>query len=269
MKKLIVAVAVFGLCISLAQAQAASLSLRPMFGYGIGTGKQVSGTDYVRSATATTKDENMYYSGGGGIKFGIGLDAEIAEHVALGFDVGYSMGLTSEVEKSTYPTETELIEAKASYLPISLTLKVKSKLEKMTIYAGMGPSLLMMPKALITISGTDGTDVFAGEGDLTFKMGLGYHGLVGMEYALTEKVNFIAQLRSDQVSVKTDKFELTKATENGTDVLALMDIRDKNITFLEDDTTDDDTKDTLPMVENAEMWSADGLTFSIGIGYSF
>ncbi|MCX5753213.1 MAG: hypothetical protein NTW97_06145, partial [Candidatus Krumholzibacteria bacterium] len=97
MKKLIVAVAVLGLCISFAQAQATSLTLRPMFGFGFGTGRQVAGTDQVWNGTKTTSDENMYYSAGGGIKFGLGLDVDIAEHIALGLDAGYSLGLNTEI----------------------------------------------------------------------------------------------------------------------------------------------------------------------------
>jgi opacity protein-like surface antigen len=269
MKKLIVAVAVLGICISLPMAQANSLTLRPMIGYGIGTGKAAVGSDYAYDGTKTTKDENIYYSGGGGLKFGLGFDADIASNVALGLDVGYSMGFKTEIDLVTEPNYTEKTELKASYMPVSLTLKVKSKLEKVTVFAGMGPTVLLMPKAKMTYTETDHSDVFAAEADLTFKMGFGYHGLAGIEYAINDKMNFIAQLRADQVSVKTDKLEMTKATQNGTDVLAEIDVREKNITYMDDDSTDDYTKTTIANIDNAEIFPANSLAISIGIGYSF
>jgi hypothetical protein len=269
MKKLIVAIAVLGICISLPQAQANSLTLRPMIGYGIGTGKMVSGSDQVWTASATTKNENMYYSGGAGIKIGLGLDADVAEHIALGFDVGYSMGLSAEMDKSAGPDYTDKTEVKTSYVPVSVTLKVRSKLEKITVFAGFGPTLLMLPKATMKYDETDGTDVTAIEAETTLKMGLGYHGLAGIEYGLTDKMSFIVQLRSDQVSVKMDKSKVTKATYNGTDMLADWTTRDKETTYLEDDTTDAPTNESIPMIEKTEMFPANSLAISFGIGISF
>ncbi|MCX5754082.1 MAG: hypothetical protein NTW97_10665, partial [Candidatus Krumholzibacteria bacterium] len=160
-------------------------------------------------------------------------------------------------------------EAKTSYLPISLTLKVKSKLEKITVFAGMGPTMLMAAKGIETFSETGGTAPEAYERETTFKMGLGYHALAGIEYGLTDKVNFIAQLRADQVSIKTDKDELTKYTVDGVDKLSDVPVRYKNTTYLEDDTTDNPSKDTVPAIERAYMVPANNFTLNIGISYGF
>ncbi|MCG7851381.1 MAG: PorT family protein [Methanosarcinaceae archaeon] len=269
MKKLVAILMVVGICVSFSQAQAAQFTLRPMFGYGLSTGKIAGGTDEVYDGTKTTKNETYYYSAGGGIKFGLGLDIEVAEHVALGLDFGYSLGSKAEVDKYTGPTDNRLTEYQSSYLPISLTLKVKSKLEKMTLYAGMGPSMLMAAKSTVTETRSGTGYNIEEEGDITYKMGLGYHGLLGVEYGISEKMDFVAQLRTDQIALKSDKYEMTKATLDGKDVLGTYDVRDKNITYEEDDTADDYTKADVPEIQNAFIMPANNFTLNIGIAYKF
>jgi hypothetical protein len=275
MRRLVAILTVLGICVLFAQAQAISLTVRPMFGYGIGTGRTVKGQDYVVNASAqTTKHENIYYSAGGGIKLGFGVDVEGEGHLALGIDMGYSIGLKAETDKvdiaahDMMPRYAEKTELKTSYLPMSMTLKAKSSFENLTVFAGFGPTLLLSAKGIETENATYGTDRVALETETTFKMGLGYHGLAGMEYGLDKHIVLMAQVRADQVSIKADKGNVTKYTVNGKNMLSTLTIREKNTTYVEDDTKDTGGS-SAPDIDNTYILPANSFTMSIGIGIRF
>jgi len=272
MKKLLASVVVLAFCVSLVQA--GSLTLRPMLGYGIGTGKSVSGSDYeVDSAGEKLKNENLYYSAGSGIKIGVGLDNEVSENVALGFDLGYSIGTKKEIDKVKLPTYSEVTELKTSFIPVSATLKVKTTICKYTPFAGFGPTLVLVAKSIRTEIETDTsggmTNTEEEETETTYKLGLGYHGLAGVEFGLSDNMVLICQLRVDQVSLKADKSTITKATENGVDQLSGMDIRDKETVYEEDDTADDSTKTGSADIDNTYTIPANSLTVGVGVGIKF
>jgi len=276
MRKLVAILMVLGICVPFAQVQAAKFTLRPTFGYGAGTGKMAVGSDTVDDENYhVTKDENLYYSSGGGIKLGLGLDGDLAEHLAFGLDIGYSIGSKEEIDKYYFPgnvndaEETEVREFKASFLPMSLTLKAMNKFEKITVFAGFGPTVLMSPKAIETYNDTQGSNTFERETEYTFKMGLGYHGLAGIEYGMSERIVFIAQGRADQVSIKADKSEVTAATANGTSVLSGMTTREKNTTFVEDDSADDYNNTGAPELDSTFILPANSFTVGIGFGIRF
>ena len=268
MKKLLASVVVFAFCVSLVQA--GSITLRPMLGYGIGTGKIVMGTDRERDSTGKqTKNENLYYSAGSGIKIGVGLDTDVSENVALGFDLGYSIGSKKETNKYKDPTYSSVDELKTSFIPINATLKVKTTIDKITPFAGFGPTILLAPKSIGTYSYTHGTNTKEKETETTYKLGFGYHGLVGIEYSLSDKMVLITQLRVDQVSLKADKSKITKATANGVDQLAGMDIRDKETTYEEDDSSDNSANANVPRIENTYTIPANSFTAGVGLGIKF
>ena len=271
MKKLLASAVVLAFCMSLVQA--GSLTLRPMLGYGIGTGRMVSGQDAEDSATAQLKNENLYYSAGSGIKIGVGLDADVSNNVALGFDLGYSIGTKKEVDKYKDPTYSNVTELKTSFIPVSATLKIKTTSDKLTPFVGFGPTLVLAPKSIQTYSETDTsggtTDTEEKETETTYKMGFGYHGLAGVEYGLSDNMVLICQLRVDQVSLKADKSTITKWTKNGADELSGKTTRQKETVYEEDDTADDSTKPGSARIENTYTIPANSLTVGVGIGIKF
>lgn len=271
MKKIlmaVMAVAVLVGCVSLVQA--GSLTLRPMLGYGLGTGRMEIGTDKERDATnKTIKNENLYYSAGSGIKIGAGLDTGVSENVVLGLDLGYSIGSKKEKDKYTDPTNSDVTEMKTSFIPISATLKVKTTIDKVTPFAGFGPTLVLAPKTIATDSSTSGTSKKEWETEITYKLGLGYHGLAGIEYSLSDNLVLITQLRVDQVSLKADKSKITKYTEDGADKLLGMDTRDKETVYKEDSSSDNPADNNSPKIDNTYTIPANSLTIGVGLGIKF
>jgi len=210
---------------------------------------------------------------------------EATENVMVGFGVGYSLGFEKEVSKEVdnydspwipndEETKTESEKMKTSFIPLSLTLKVKKTIGSLTPYAGFGPTFAIGAKSIgkSDKEALDGTKYYTEE-EISYKLGIGFHGIVGIEYGLSDNLACFLQARVDQISLKLDKSKITKYTVNGQDKLneAYPTTSDKETEYV-DEYTYDSTATPDPNSPSKELTStspANSVTLALGIALKF
>jgi len=209
------------------------------------------------------------------------IDLEATENVMVGLGVGYSLGFEKEIGKYNNPSETDPTAAKTSsmkmktsFIPLSLTLKVKKTIGSLTPYAGFGPTFAIGAKSIgkSDKEALDGTKYYTEE-EISYKLGIGFHGIVGIEYGLSDNLAFFLQARVDQISLKLDKREITKYTVNGQDKLKenYPNISDKETEYV-DEYTYDSTATPDPNSPSKELTftsPANSVTLALGIALKF
>jgi len=261
---------------SFAMAQKPRFSIRPIIGYGLGLGREARGTDYDENTEGEQiKNKNLYYSAGQGIKLGLCAAYSIFDGVGVGADIGYSMGLTSEVAKDRYLNTwdstwaTSTTKTKTSYIFFSPSAVFEKGIMGMIPFCGFGLTFALAPKSVRTYEYSATGYKVVREGEHTYKLGMGSCGVVGVKYALMGGLELTGELRVDQLSFKASHRKLTKYTENGIDRLADTPTRYKEIEYREDDTEDNWHDESKPEIANTFVVPANSLSIRVGVGYSF
>lgn len=274
-------------CVVLPLAQYASaegFTVKPYLGYGFNMGRQTIGVDQAWNAVGTkTKDATLQYGAGSGIKLGVGLDYAFTENLSAEFGIGYSKGSEQDMGKMTdmqggninipgggvsNPGAAMTRTLSTRYIPITLTFKVRAKLDRLTPYAGFGPTLALSPKSSMNLSYTQPGMTYKQESDTTYGMGLGFHGVVGADYDLSDSMVLFFQAKTESLSFKTSDMKITKATLNGVDVLATKTKSEKETTY-KDNIAGATGAANVPSESYATITPANSLSFTVGVGWKF
>jgi hypothetical protein len=178
---------------------------------------------------------NRFVALGSGVILLAGVDVELIKYFSLEFLGGYFYG-----PKMTFsdfkPAPGVSVHGSytASVIPAALTLKAKVPLGKLVIYAGAGPSFGFAAKAKAVIDSDDGVDQEHSEAEITFKPGLGYHGVFGAEFSLSKNLSLIAEARGEQLTFTSKGARITVYTVNGTDQLSTFVTADREIEYVDD-----------------------------------
>ncbi|MFA5033361.1 MAG: hypothetical protein WC614_10110 [bacterium] len=252
----------------------AEISVGPIVGYGFGTGKTnfMGGTDYEADQLGkTTKDKNLYYSAGQGIKLGLGAAYSI-EGISFGLDMGYSMGLEGDLAKfKTYSAfdstvYTSSTTMKTSYIFVSPTMQIEKNIMGITPFCGFGFTLALMPKSIMTSKNSDNDETVW---ELSHNVGIGKWGTVGIKYALISGLWIIGEIKAEELSFKASSGKITKCIQDTVDQLPDMTTRDKECEFRDDDTGDTPTDTTKPDIAHTFVTAANSISIRLGIIYSF
>ena len=284
MKKLLTILVVLMASVSLVSA--VNISVRPQFGLGLASGSAYANNETTIDATGTKETyKNIYYSLGEGLKLGLDIDLEATENVMVGVGVGYSLGFEKEIGKvvnnyddpwlsNDEETKTSSTKFKTSFIPLSLTLKVKKTIGSLTPYAGFGPTFAIGAKSIgkRDVETVDGTKYYT-EWEVSYKLGIGFHGIIGVEYGLSDNLACFLQARVDQISLKLDKSKITKFTVNGQDKLneAYPTTSDKETEYVDEYTYDSTVPPdpNSPIKQLTSTYPANSVTLALGIALKF
>lgn len=251
---------------------ATDITLRPYLGYGFGAAREGRGSDTVTNTSGNdTKDAVLLYSAGAGLKVGLGADVGLNENFSIEPVLGYSNGTEKVVDKwndqSGVPRVGSTKES-TSFVPFSVTLKLRAKHGAFTPYAGFGPTLAFGAEGATLWEETRAGVLTKYEMETTYKTGFGFHGVVGTDYKVSDRFVIFGQLRADQLSLKPSKGKMTKYTENGVNKLSAQPVKDREIIY-KDDAGGASGAATVPTVQRADPIAASSLAFTFGVAYKF
>jgi len=272
MKKILIALTI--IMFSTSFIIAGQIQIRPMVGYGFGVHQRETGTEQVIDTSGvTTKNENIYYSGGAGLNFGLGILIGLTENLGVELGGGYVLGSEKEVYKetdnSTSPVTTEVYKNKSSYIPIDITLKIKGKSDQIIPYIGFGPTIAVGGKIITTYSMEQGSNTAEKEWETTFNTGFGWNAVLGADYKINDSISLSLALALHTVGLKAEKQKMTKYTVNGKDVLGTLTTRDKETEYKEDDSSDDPTNPNAPAIDRTSVTSFSSLDIKLGVAIGF
>lgn len=281
MKKLAILVTIALLCGG--YSNATSIQIRPILGYGFGVGQNnviaggpILGSDReVDSAGDTTKNKNIYYSGGAGLNMGVGILVEIEENFGVEIGLGYVLGsekeIYKEVDNTSTPADITTMKVKSSYIPIDLTAKISTEVGELRLYAGFGPTFALGVKTTVLGEYVSGTDKEETETEFTYNTSIGWNATLGAESDLNETMTLFFGVSLRSVILRLKKSEITKYTENGVDKLneEYPNVRDRETEYKEDSSDDDSAKTGVPRIANTWTQPFDSLSINAGIAFKF
>jgi hypothetical protein len=212
-----------------------------------------------------------YFNFGKGIKFGGGIEIPVRPHVSLRVEGNFWKMPEIKVEETasgsgefTYyywynywyliafdvnvEAEVENIDTyNASLWNVDAVLLLDTQVGDKTLYGGVGVGLF---KAAMTREGDysetvevsfpdypqyNETETHTREDEVeySFKSGIGFVGVLGVEMPLNEKVSFFAEANLNAVGFEIEKFEFTKFEVDGED--HLDDLEETEYDFKKDD----------------------------------
>jgi len=199
--------------VSIASADYEVCNLFGGIGYGFGMG----GTLYRSTNTATpaTEVKDRFFNYGQGLKFDVGCQYFIMDKIALQGSLFYSAGVPGFKQDST----TALIKQSTSfgYSNYGFKLHLVPKfqvLDLIDMYAGVGTGLYFNNRSFkITRETTVGSQ--SASGTIESSPSLGFSGMLGLDYPLSDKVTLFGELGFEQLSVNLSKYKIKDSNITG------------------------------------------------------
>lgn len=209
------------------------------FGYNIGTGNvnfyqaQLLGIVNGTETSATQSSYEIVKTNlGQGINFGLNVGYMFNKN--LGFELGANYLLGSEINSSTTSFSGDYNKSSlvSKMLQIRPTVVLRGGFEKINPYAKVG-MVIGSGKIINDQESGDGTDISISTLELSNGTPIGFHSSVGVLYQLNSKFSVFGELNLVSLEYAANKGKYTKYIENGTDILPLLSIRDKEFEFIE------------------------------------
>lgn len=252
------------LLLGAALTSAIGLSLTARGGYGapLGGSAILDDSGYVSYVEIEggnyTAAHNLYFSHGQGIKVIAGPELILLDNFSIELLGGYSKmpDYTIVTQENISTGQKRTTVATTSFFPVSLTVKGIVPLGRFKIYGGAGPSFAFMPKTVSVENLDDGAGTKSRwEYEMTYNPGWGFHGVVGINIALTKNLLLVVEGRAEQLSFSTRKKVLAKYTVNGTDELSAVypDVNDRETDYVWDEYYDYLNNPVDPNKPNQEL----------------
>ncbi len=197
---------IFIIALALAGSMSAQMYVGLGAGYGMGANKMAFGTE-----DAGTKSTLLTGSFGQGININVDLGFFFNDNLGIELGINDFMGSTLTESKDTSSTT----EAKASLIRISPRLIYKFD---NGLYGKFGMILPVSGKITQTTTGTNYEQVEEYKGAMT----IGFTGALGMNFEISDKMDFYAELQYIGLSMKPSTSEITTAKFGGVDALPSM-----------------------------------------------
>jgi len=237
-------------------------------GYGFGPGEH--GFAYNSASTSSNyHDESVKLTFGKGLNVGAAVGFMFSENVGAELGISYLMGGKTEAqdvrEIASGLTETTTNVMSASMIRFMPTLVVKSSREGMAPYAKFG-LVIGSGKFTDVEKHTDGKDVFEMETEYSGGMALGFTGAFGLNFGLSDNMDFFGELNYIGLSYAPTDGEVTKATFNGVDELGDLDVRDKKVVYSDSYDTDRTVAPSPDEPSKSTKFSAPFSSFGLNFG---
>ena len=206
-------------------ASAQKLFVRAGLGYAFPSGSQAIGLN--------TKDPNTISAQNG--SFGTGLNGELGigymfnKNIGLGLDISYLFG-SNNLSKDDRGNDKSKQEVSGSALAFTPNIVLSTAMEgKIVPYAKAG-FVIASASVKNVQTGTAGS-IYVLESEVSGGMALGFKGAMGVNFAINDKVSIYGELAYTGMSYRPAKMVVTKATENGINVLPNFSVKDKETTY--------------------------------------
>jgi hypothetical protein len=236
MRKILIAAGVVSM-VSLSMAQTLEVGVDGGYGFGVGTALVGRNNEFDDVTWNRFKYEQVYASGGKGVKIMGEAAYFLTENVGIMVASGYSM-------KSSYttldkdPSRSITMKGTTSYLPVNVGLKFRAKMGIMGIhvlpYVYVAPGIYL-PKKTETVDTT--TSMSTTELTYTYEMGFGVSSGVGAEIILpffSDRVGIKVEFAPTYAFANPAKFDEKKTDKTDASITTTTTYTYKNNTTPED-----------------------------------
>lgn len=248
------------------------------FGYGIPATGQVVGVNSESNNPANTfSTENVRGSFGSGLNAGIYFGYWFSDVVGAQLGVNYILGkkytFTDNSVVSSNVTDDTKDEVAARSLRLTPALRVGFGHGDVHPYMLGGFTIGMMNKITDDMNETStnpgGTDITDVSTEYTGGISVGPFAAVGLNFHLTEKLLFSAEITSYFANWAPTKGEITKATVNGADQLSNMTTNQKQFEYVNSVDQTMNTSNGQPTQRLKNYYPLNSVGITIGLHFEF
>lgn len=171
-------------------------------GYGLGIGADLVGKNIeMNSSYQVTKYEEVYASGGNGLKIGAEAAYFFLDNIGIMVASGYSM-LGSYTTENNDPTTADKLTVTTSFVPVNVGLKLRAKIGRFVPYMYLAPGLYYPKKS--------GTETITGQTDIKwtweYDRGFGFTAGIGAVYTIAGKIGAKLEITPTYVFANQTKY---------------------------------------------------------------
>lgn len=280
MKKLVLLVAI--LFIAAVSTANAGITLRPMFGFGIGilgsqantqddpSGNFVTGNNVeVDSGGNPTKTTSIFKSGGQGMVPSFDIDIGLSDHFAIYTGLGYTIGvyqMIGKMKNDSAPYEGQAT-AKGMYLGVRMGIKTRAEFGRFCPYAGLGMLLALAGTSKLYMTADDGPVKEKIEAKAKYSPSLGVTSCLGADIKFNDKIGLFFQITGNFLKLRRKTSKVTHWTRDDVDIIPGLNKEDLETEYTKEglDDGDSDTPFGMPIVKD----SFSAIEIAMGVSISF
>jgi outer membrane protein W len=257
------------------------------FGLGAGYGFPAAKSGYVSyksvsssSTSSSTEYVSHPYSFGSGVNAGLYagymFNSNIGAELGLSYLMGGKYDYTNESTNTPGKTSTLYKSTlSGSMFRIIPALRMTAGEGKLKPYMKVGLIIGMAGKVTEEYM-RDNTNpvgkrtVEESTTEYSGGLSLGFHGGLGITYMFSDKLGIFGELAGNYQNWAPGKSVITKATQDGVDVLSAMDTRDKETEYLDSYTTDNNAtvNDNAPSKSTPIFMPFSSIGINIGVHFT-
>lgn len=192
-----------------------------------------------RNTDGSRDYKSLPFSLGQGANFGIDLGYMFTTNIGAELGVDYFMGSKVNVYKYTNASNTDYLEnqeVSAKMIQLRPTIVFKAGSGKVNPYAKLGLIVGVGSKITSEYSETEPDSNYSYHYDMEFSGGtsLGFHGALGLEYALNNKVSLFGEVVGNGLNYSPNKGKVTKWENQSTNFIATADVDEKEYEYVDE-----------------------------------
>ncbi|WP_310555923.1 outer membrane beta-barrel protein [Flavobacterium sp.] len=246
-------------------------------GYGLGndSGEIVAYRWGIINSTqinpTTSKTELTKVALGKGLNVGATFGYMFNKYVGAELGVNYLLGGKTEGKQTELSGDYSNSSISAKMLQIKPTLVIAGGFSKVNPYAKFGVLVGIASVINLESEQRSGTDILNSNLKFSGSSSIGFHSGVGLLYSLNDKISLFGELNMVNLNYSPKKASYTEYSENGVNVLPLIDVADKEFEFVDSFTNDSSipSNPAQPSKEVKATFNFGSLGLNIGMRYNF
>ena len=280
MKKLILVVATsvalfLSQDISAQTEKGAYVSINAGYGFGAGNNSNEVAArfdmiNYTENTALTSTTELANVSLGKGLNFGAAFGYMFNQYVGGELGVSYLMGGKSESKETYLNGDYVNSSVTAKMLQLKPTLVISGGFSKINPYAKFGIVVGVGTSVNIEREERDGTDLYMSNREFSGSTSIGFQGGAGLLYSLNDKISLFGELNLVNLNFSPEKASYTEFTENGVNVLPLIDVENKETEFSDTVVSNaGPSNPAIPTKDYKTTFNLGNLGLNFGMRYNF
>lgn len=265
---------------SIASSQAQGVYMGIGGGYGFAAGKQSLFDDYkttVSSSGSTTQEFTSHpFSLGKGINTGLYAGYMFNKNVGAELGIAYLIGskniFTDEyINNSAFPSSSKTeMTWKGRMIRLVPTIRMTAGEKKLRPYMKAGLIIGVGGKVYDDMHSVNTSGGSSSVTDQSWEyyggMSLGFHGAMGLNYMVSDKIGIFGELAGNYQNFAMKKGSMTKYTVDGVDQMPTMDTNDKEIEFVDSYSYDSSASPNVNQPDKASKFFMPFSSFGINLG---
>jgi hypothetical protein len=191
MNRLVPAAALMAVACSLSMAQHIEIGFHA--GFGLGTGKGRVGADAEINNTGYTKYEDIYASGGNGLKLGGSATYYLKDNLGI-LVVGEISCFGGYRTRYSYQSSSDEFFISSNYAAVNLGVKLKTKAGRISPFIYLAPGLYLPVESGYWDYNSTGNPTETSDISIKYSPGFGFAAGMGALIYLSDETGFVAEI---------------------------------------------------------------------------